>query len=436
MENTIESKYLLNDYITSEKKRIVVENVEYELTLFQGDHANEYLLCEMNDGKVEGRCQLFNRGILNLAWIMQNGKRTGSVTEYENGKAIQKESWESILEADDRRIVENCKEGLIMTIRSKRQNNENGGIIIYKGGFDEELNRHGYGIEYNRENGKEKIEGYWVKDELIQIIREFDADNNIMIEYEAIENVDIMNRIPIYVGGYSLENGKYVRNGKGYLIDEKSGTAIHENEWEHGEEKIGGIDLHEGWYVEGMSESIRNVLKDEMRTQPVANVPDKRVDIHNRNELNELDLDVTDLVISSNCCNDVLQVNLFSYQLLQSVSIGNDCFESVKTFRIEGLNRLKTIKVGSNSCTHKKNSYWNDKSKSFHILNCRSLESIEIITGSFSDFGGGFELKNLPALKLLDIGKCEYEYNCAYNNAYNFYYCPFVIRGIDLILSN
>ena len=417
MENTIESKYLLSDYFTSEKKRIVVENVEYELTLYQGDHANEYLLCEMNDGKVEGRCQLFNRGILSLAWIMQNGKRTGSVTEYENGKAIKKESWESILEADDRRIIENCKEGLIMTIRSKSQNNENGDIIIYKGGFDEEMNRHGYGIEYNRENGKEKIEGYWMKDKLIQIIREFDADNNIMIEYEAIENVDIMNRIPIFVGGYCLENGKYVRHGKGHFIDDKSGTAIHESEWEHGEEKIGGVDLHEGWYVEGMSESIRNVLKDEMSTQPVANVPAKRVGIHNRNELNELDLDVTDLVISSNCCNDVLQLNLFSYQLLQAVSIGDDCFESVKTFRIEGLNRLKTIKIGSSSFTQKKNSYGNKSSKSFHILNCRSLESIEIGYYSFHDYGGGFELKNLPALKLLDIGKSKQ--NIKYSHAFS-----------------
>ena len=249
MENSIESKYLLNDYITSEKKRIVVENVEYELTLFQGDHSNEYLLCEMNDGKVEGRCQLFNRGVLNLAWIMQNGKRVGGITKYESGKALEIQDWNSILGSGDRRIVENCKEGLIMTIRSKRQNNENGGIIIYKGGFDEELNRHGYGIEYNRENGKEKIEGYWMKDKLIQIIREFEADNNIMIEYVPKDNAEILNRIPIYVGGYCLENGKYVRNGKGYLIDEKSGIAIRESEWEHGEEKKDRTDLYEGWYV-------------------------------------------------------------------------------------------------------------------------------------------------------------------------------------------
>ena len=54
-----------------------------------------------------------------------------------------------------------------------------------------------------------------------------------------------------------------MRNGLGYLLDLASGTAIRESEWEHGLEKKGGMDLYGGWYVEGMSESIRSVLKNE-----------------------------------------------------------------------------------------------------------------------------------------------------------------------------
>ena len=55
--------------------------MEYEVTLYQGDHSNEYLLSEMKDDKIEGRCQLFNRGILSLAWTMKNGRRIGEITE-------------------------------------------------------------------------------------------------------------------------------------------------------------------------------------------------------------------------------------------------------------------------------------------------------------------------------------------------------------------
>ena len=98
----------------------------------------------------------------------------------------------------------------------------------------------------------------------------------------------------------------------------------------------------------------------------------------------------------------------------------------MKTFKINGLNRLKTIKIGSNSFTQ--NGWENDKSRSFHILNCESLESIEIGEYSFSDFGGDFELKNLPQLQSIQIGTIR-------SGTYNFCCSSFVIRGIDMILN-
>ena len=74
------------------------------------------------------------------------------------------------------------------------------------------------------------------------------------------------------------------------------------------------------------------------------------------------------------------------------------------------------------------NNCGNDASKSFHVLNCESLESIEIGEYSFSDFGGDFELKNLPQLQLIQIGTIGSESD-------NFYSSSFVIRGIELILN-
>ena len=102
-----------------------------------------------------------------------------------------------------------------------------------------------------------------------------------------------------------------------------------------------------------MSESIRSVLKNEnpseMKTKPVVNVPAKRVEIHSSSELKAMDLKVTELVISSNSCNNVRMLNLNKFEWLQSIEIGDDCFRSVKTFKIDGLSRLKTIKIGQNS---------------------------------------------------------------------------------------
>ena len=53
---------------------------------------------------------------------------------------------------------------------------------------------------------------------------------------------------------------------------------------------------------------------------------------------------------------------------------------------------------------------------------------IEIDRYSFSDYGGGFELKNLPKLSTIKIGEIG-------SASDNFYYSSFVIIGIiDIIL--
>ena len=154
----------------------------------------------------------------------------------------------------------------------------------------------------------------------------------------------------------------------------------------------------------------------------------------------DVSLQVTDLTISSSCCNDLNALDLNRFKWLRSIEIGDECFESVQTFKIDGLNRLKTIKIGSNSFNQQKHypkglvsilewdSRPKNQSKSFHILDCESLESIQIGTFSFRDFAGDFELKNLPQLQSIQIGTV----GCWSSN---FYWSSFVIRGIELILN-
>ena len=84
---------------------------------------------------------------------------------------------------------------------------------------------------------------------------------------------------------------------------------------------------------------------------------------------------------------------------------------------------MKSIKIGNNSFTKKKNIYGNDDSRSFHLLNCAELISIEIGRYSFSDYCGSFELINLPKLESIKIGEIG-------SNSSNFYYSSFVIKGI------
>ena len=146
--------------------------------------------------------------------------------------------------------------------------------------------------------------------------------------------------------------------------------------------------------------------------------------------IQSIDFTVTSIIIPNWTCNErdyqVFDVSRFS--LVESIEIGDDCFGSVKTFKIEGLNRLKMIKIGINSFTQKKHSEGNNESKSFYVLNCELLESIQIGENSFSDFAGEFELKNLPQLQSIQIGIVG-------SSSSNFYWSSLVIGGIELILS-
>ena len=121
----------------------------------------------------------------------------------------------------------------------------------------------------------------------------------------------------------------------------------------------------------------------------------------------------THILIPNSMCNDVNYhtFNFSRFTLIESIEIKNDCFKLVSTFQIDGLNRLKTLNVGSNSFTEKTPYYDIDDWKSFHILNCESLESIHIGGLSFDDFGGEFELKNLPQLQFIHIGNEAFHYS-------------------------
>ena len=141
--------------------------------------------------------------------------------------------------------------------------------------------------------------------------------------------------------------------------------------------------------------------------------------------LGEIDSNVTSILIPILSINmvDYTIFNFSRFTLLEELEIGNDCFMYVNSFMIDGLNELKSLKIGMNSFTTNKFGYGNNPSRFFQISNCDELESIEIGQYSFSDYGGLFELKNLPKLSTIEIGEIG-------SDSSNFYYSSFEIKGI------
>ena len=156
---------------------------------------------------------------------------------------------------------------------------------------------------------------------------------------------------------------------------------------------------------------------------------------YNCDYIESIDSNVTSIHLPDRTCNDLdyTAFNFSRFNLLEELIIGDYSFYSVDTFVIDGLNELKSLIIGVDSFTKDSESSENDSSRSFSILNCVELESIEIGLYSFSDYSGGFELFNLPKLESIKIGEIvDIE---SYSN--NFWDSSFVIKGIiDIIIAN
>ena len=447
-----------------------MDGSNYSLQYYQGEHEDDYSL------KKDGRICIFHNGILKMTYeVDEEDSGIGDFTCFENGRVAFVQPFDDILDKHNfNRIVNHCR-GERMEIYSYES-----GKLIYHGEFNEKREREGWGIQYDGRLDRMLLEGIWKGNKLVEIIRKIEG--NIMTEFKRNGNNTIAsNRIPLYVGEfvYDEEKESFIRNGRGYWIDEETRIATREVEWKNGVE-VSGRDLYDGWYtrstapkptpvsklvstpipktqpkpestvkstptpIETIKPAANDCVKPAPKPMPIAipapepksvPVPPKPeepaptpIKVTGSTKWTDVSLQVTDLTISSKCCNDLNALDLNRFEWLQSIEIGNDCFGSVKTFKIDGLNRLKTIKIGNNSFTQKKNSYGNDESKSFHILNCESLESIQIGEYSFSDFGGEFELKNLPQLQSIQIGLMG-------SVSWNFFFSSFVVRGIELILN-
>ena len=398
MEEIHGSEYLLDGYITlGHPDQLVMNGIQCSVQKYQGKHKNEYTLRTKS-----GYVYLYENKVLKQKWQEnKNGEKSEEFIRYKNGRVDFHQRFEDILQRVNSNRIVYHKKGLRMEIWSAKT-----GHLLYHGECNSKRMKEGWGIEYDEESGNVVVEGIWNRGILKEVIRCFNGDVMTELKRNGADSLDPTKRIPIYVGGfrYDEDNERFVREGKGCLIHKQTGIAIREGEWRDGKE-VSGVDLINGWY----------------------SYSSKEITVCNSKHMVNMNLQVTDLTILSNCCNDLNTLDLNCFELLRSIEIGDNCFGSVKTFNINGLNRLQTIKIGKNSFTQAKYGSRNDQSKSFHILNCKSLESIQIGEFSFSDYAGEFELKNLPQLQSIQIGTMG-------NDSCNFYYSSFVIRGIELIL--
>ena len=192
-----------------------------------------------------GDVYLFENNVLKQEWKEdQNGKKSDEFIRYKNGRADFSQRFQDISEQVNSKRIVYHKKGLRMEIWSVKT-----GHLLFHREYNERRMKEGWGIEYDEESGNMVVEGIWRKGTLKEVIRCFNGDTMTELKRNGSDSLDPTKRIPIYVGGfrYDEDNETFVREGKGCLIDKKSGIATRESEWKDGKE-VSGVNLHGGWY--------------------------------------------------------------------------------------------------------------------------------------------------------------------------------------------
>ena len=386
------------------------------------------------DNEISGECVLFyDSGELFFDGSLENGYREGFGIEYDkNGSELfigsfengnRKNRWEK-MDEDERYWKE-----------IDRNDNV---VAIYK---MSERNRKERDLESNisRKVNQGKVS---VKNSEISLICHFENGN--MTEYKY--------HIKCFEGAYdfSTEKGFIRKNGKeydetgknviycgeyldgkwhGYGISYKNGEIEYEGEWVNGFPKPKFIKVHIvvpiiilvciAFLV--LVFPLYTILKWIIIT--ILLLYGLRIYIYG-----EKSLDYVETIIRS--VEPKLKRNMFKYHD-GCMSILDSVNPEAEYFKVNGLRKMKNLKIGNNSFTPLKKVNWDshkakNQSRSFYILNCESLASIEIGEFSFSGFAGKFELYNLKSLKSIQIGTIGSKSN-------NFCWSSFVIRGTYMI---
>ena len=225
----------MDGYVTDgEPKEINVNGSKYKIQCFQRDHEDEYVL------KKDRKVCLFQNGVLKMFYEEEeeDGAQVGEFTRFENGRVAFVQSFDDLLDNRNFNRIVNHENGERLEIYS-----HDSGKLIYHGEFNEKRERQGWGIQYDEKSGRMLLEGIWKGNKLVEIIRKIEG--SIMTEFKHNGNNTIAsNRIPVYVGEfvYDEEKESFIRNGRGYWIDEETRIATREVEWKDGVEEICTMD--------------------------------------------------------------------------------------------------------------------------------------------------------------------------------------------------
>ena len=140
-----------------------------------------------------------------------------------------------------------------------------------------------------------------------------------------------------------------------------------------------------------------------------------------------VDCSVSEMVISSNCCNEVevKDVDLGRFTCLKVFVVGDECFGNVNEVKLIGLSQLEMVVIGKN-CFTKKNWYDYNPYRYFYLKDCERVRELKIGCWSFSDYSV-CDIENVDSMEVIEMGELNEE-------SYSFNYASLELKSDSRIM--
>ena len=123
-------------------------------------------MTEIKGNTPHGDVQLYEYGVLKMAWTMCNGVRTGVLTMYQDGVVEKELCWENFDSnvSVNREVINESGDKKVLRITDKTTK-----VLIYRGDCNNSLQRCGKGIQFDLKTGLPTYCGVYKNDKLFHI---------------------------------------------------------------------------------------------------------------------------------------------------------------------------------------------------------------------------------------------------------------------------
>ena len=134
--------------------------------------------------------------------------------------------------------------------------------------------------------------------------------------------------------------------------------------------------------------------------------------VSSNNSLASFSSTITQFVVKDGLYNNpsLTELDLRSFECLQEIDIGNDCFQSVVSVRIVSLKQLVRVTIGDN-CFDGSGNPQKCESWAFQLKSCPKLLELKIGNDSFCNYSI-CQIEDMSSLALITIGDDMNELGC------------------------